>query len=578
MLKKIQKTVCKVLEEELLTVLAVCIVALGVLFVRAGTSISTDISFVVYPAEGMLELIQPNGGESWTVGTVHNITWNSWGPVNNVKIELQRSVGGSWTTIVESTEDDGSHPWTVTSPDTSAAKIKISKVGDPTVYDESANVFSIVAEGGGGAAIGVPGPLVPGIYNVSPRAFTNNSVVELTANGFNLDYGSKAFLGNTEITVKYAVGYKMIAVVPVSFPLGSYTFRVRHPSGQEGSYGSRITVYADEYEAFVVEQSAADLAMAPGALTEVWVKLQNSSNYTWKKDGTNQFRLGVVGDGSSIFYDPRSWVVSNRAARLFESVEIKYGEIGMFRFLIKAPSQAGEYDGFFAPVIEGVKWLSAPQIKWHVRVGAEVIPPTTGGEQYYSAEWVGQSPYLTLNRGEEATLWVEFKNTGTIPWLNYGSNPVRLGTSRPQDRLSAFRNGEWVLPNRPAVVNGVGTSTADGYSIAPGEIGRFTFVIKVPSRAGRYKEYFKPVAEFITWMEDGGVYWDLTVRGVSRTLTVSGQPKAPSTGGQPQSLVPTFEVQEPRVFADSVERAFSGLVGYFERLFSDLKGLFGSLP
>src|SRR4030042_6215343 len=156
MLKQIQKTVGKVLEEELLTVLAVCIVALGVLWARAESDASITAFIMVYPAEGMIEVTQPNGGETWDVGSNYNITWNSWGPVNNVKIELQRSVGGSWEEIVDSSEDDGSYPWVVTSPATTTAIVRVSKVGDDTVNDESSGIFTIraVTSGGGGGGGG----------------------------------------------------------------------------------------------------------------------------------------------------------------------------------------------------------------------------------------------------------------------------------------------------------------------------------------------------------------------------------------------------------------------------------------
>jgi subtilisin family serine protease len=42
-----------------------------------------------------LTVTSPNGGENWQVGTAHNITWDSTGPVGNVKIEYSTDNGES---------------------------------------------------------------------------------------------------------------------------------------------------------------------------------------------------------------------------------------------------------------------------------------------------------------------------------------------------------------------------------------------------------------------------------------------------------------------------------------------------
>ena len=53
---------------------------------------------------------------------------------------------------------------------------------------------------------------------------------------------------------------------------------------------------------------------------------------------------------------------------------------------------------------------------------------------------------------------------------------TRLGTTGPRDRDSAFYDAEnWLSPSRPTSVDG---------EVAPGEIGRFTFMVSAPDAPG----------------------------------------------------------------------------------------------
>jgi hypothetical protein len=87
----------------------------------------------------------PNGGETWAIGTMQAVQWTSSGLTGDVKIELSRNGGASFTeTLFASTTNDGSENWTVTGPTTSTARIKISSVANPAIADTSNANFSIV--------------------------------------------------------------------------------------------------------------------------------------------------------------------------------------------------------------------------------------------------------------------------------------------------------------------------------------------------------------------------------------------------------------------------------------------------
>jgi photosystem II stability/assembly factor-like uncharacterized protein len=90
-------------------------------------------------------ITSPSGGEVWGVGVASAITWSSGGVTGDVRIELNRDYpGGPWETLFASTPNDGSQSWTPTSPTTTKARIRITSISDPTVYDESNTDFSIV--------------------------------------------------------------------------------------------------------------------------------------------------------------------------------------------------------------------------------------------------------------------------------------------------------------------------------------------------------------------------------------------------------------------------------------------------
>ena len=107
----------------------------------------TDVSDANFSiVQRTLSVTSPNGGESWIVGSAHSITWTSQYVTGNVMIELNRSYsGGTWETIIASTTNGGSYPWTVTSPASGAARVRVSSVSYPTVLDISDANFSIIA-------------------------------------------------------------------------------------------------------------------------------------------------------------------------------------------------------------------------------------------------------------------------------------------------------------------------------------------------------------------------------------------------------------------------------------------------
>jgi hypothetical protein len=110
---------------------------------------NTRVVTIRYSTWLSLTVTSPNGGESWEVGTAHNITWTTIGTASNIKVEYSTNGGISWTEVITSTSDTGSYSWTIPNTPSSNCKVKLTAYYDSgsSTTDESDGNFSIVPPG-----------------------------------------------------------------------------------------------------------------------------------------------------------------------------------------------------------------------------------------------------------------------------------------------------------------------------------------------------------------------------------------------------------------------------------------------
>ena len=126
------------------------------------TGLSTDTSDTVFSiVVGAVTVNSPNGGESWTVGSRHDITWSSEGTVSDVRIELSTDSGSTWEDVVAQTQNNGLYSWTIPDKVSSTCLIRISDVVTGLATDTSDAVFSIVAASAPPAAPTKGGAQIP---------------------------------------------------------------------------------------------------------------------------------------------------------------------------------------------------------------------------------------------------------------------------------------------------------------------------------------------------------------------------------------------------------------------------------
>src|ERR1039457_1787164 len=90
-----------------------------------------------------ISITSPVGGEKWDVGFPYNITWTDSG-VTNVKIELSKDNGYTWSTIIASDSASfGQFTWTIPDSISTRCKIRISDTSDASINSISPNKFTI---------------------------------------------------------------------------------------------------------------------------------------------------------------------------------------------------------------------------------------------------------------------------------------------------------------------------------------------------------------------------------------------------------------------------------------------------
>jgi len=103
---------------------------------------SSSYAATATAAQGPLTVLAPNGGEVWTGGTVHAITWSS-SNLGLAKIEYRPGPAGAWQQVALVDGQDGAFNWTVPFDNTAGAEVRVSDAWDANPADTSNLPFAI---------------------------------------------------------------------------------------------------------------------------------------------------------------------------------------------------------------------------------------------------------------------------------------------------------------------------------------------------------------------------------------------------------------------------------------------------
>ena len=91
-----------------------------------------------------IHLQDPNGSEIIVGGTVHTITWETDGTIDNVLVEFSIDNGNTWSEVYPpNIGNTGSFDWLVPIVDSEQCKVRLTNTANLNVYDTSGEVFTI---------------------------------------------------------------------------------------------------------------------------------------------------------------------------------------------------------------------------------------------------------------------------------------------------------------------------------------------------------------------------------------------------------------------------------------------------
>jgi len=207
--------------------------------------------------------------------------------------------------------------------------------------------------------------------------------------------------------------------------------------------------------------------------------------------------------------------------------------------------------------------LPAPTLATCAASTGPGMPPPAGppaGIPGFHAAWYGQSGYMQLCPGDRATATVAYYNSGSRGWVAgrmgevayLGTWNVEPGQDQPSVLGGDGGHGSpataWPRFDRPAV-------QPAGY-VGPGQVAWFQFSLQAPTVPGTYRLGIRPLIEGATWLEDYGVFWEITVLNADGSV-----PRAtpPSPAGFDFSIGPNVAARDIADVHEGVEWASSYL-------------------
>jgi hypothetical protein len=254
------------------------------------------------------------------------------------------------------------------------------------------------------------------------------------------------------------------------------------------------TVHTDQTKSQALNQNT----LVQGDRVYMTVQVKNAGVATWYKNSVNLATSGPQNRLSDI-YDS-SWLSNSRPATMKES-SVAPGSTATFEFWANTSAKSGNLKEYFNLVVEGVTWMNDMGLHYALNVQPARYDIAYQGQGAYSDEsGANRTDLADIKPGQRYYLSVNVKNTGNTTWR---PGAVNLGTSGPRNRGSGFYDQTWLSASRPGTIDRV---------VAPGQSGNFSFWVTAPYDNVTRQEYFQPVAENITWLEDRGLYWQFTVR------------------------------------------------------------------
>ena len=304
----------------------------------------SDAVFTI--SSGTATVTAPNGGETWYVGSMENITWTYTGAPSNYDIDYSTDNGSTWNLVATGVavgSFGGSYPWTIPNTPSTQCLVRVTDMSDPTRTDVSNAVFTIAS---------------PSITVTSPNGGEN--WVEGTSQV--ISWTSAGAISSVDIEYSTNNGSTWTNVVsnhPNGTGGGSYAWTV--PNTPSNQCLVRIT---DFMNPSITDQSNAVFTISanlPPSLTvvapnggEVFVA-GNTTNISWTfTGGISNIMIEYTNDNGNNWYtivssvpvtsSPYVWTVGNNSGN---QCKVRISEVGN-------PSMNDLSDNFFEIQVSGI--------------------------------------------------------------------------------------------------------------------------------------------------------------------------------------------------------------------------------
>jgi RHS repeat-associated protein len=422
----------------------------------------------------------PNGGQSYQVGTAVTITWNSQGVVGNVKIDYSINNGSTWTAIIASTTNDGSHSWTIPNTPSSTCRVRVSEIdGNPS--DQSDAAFTI---------------LTPIIKVVSPNGGESWEVASL----HNITWTSGGVVGNVKIDYSTNNGSTWISIITSTANDGSYAWSVPN------TLSTTCRVRVSE-----LDGSPSDVSNASFSITETPTVVITFPN------GGEQFEVGsrqvitwtggetaVIGEADAVTLEYTAdngvtwnpivssytgsknytWTVpDNVSSGCRVRVRVSKYKNGIDGIYSSESNESDVSDDVFSIVDPTGLTVTSPN-------GDEIIPPGKN----FTIRWISGSAvdiknvkleYSPDNGTTYFPIADRIPNTGSYEWLvPYHTSPhclVRISAAYQPDESNEKQPGFDLLYEFKFRVDGLSMGAGNDFSIRLGDVKKETVQNSIPS-------------------------------------------------------------------------------------------------
>jgi hypothetical protein len=306
---------------------------------------------------------------------------------------------------------------------------------------------------------------------------------------FLLSYAKNSWLKGSKVVVTFNVNASAVAapvVVPVVAPIPTPTPTV-----------SSNVPDSTEWTAQLTDRGGIEWQADPGGHLIINIAFKNSGTKTWTSEGKSYVSL-YTGKGKRVSgFKDFSWKNDYQVALLKER-EVRPGQVGHFTVELRAPTKPGAYQESFQLAAEDTAWVGGGVVTFPIRVTSSLESIAQGADSDRPIELAAapngnyraalllksvQKIELTGNARQQVTYG--FKNEGTATWNNVS---LRLASILPMisPKVSNVRDESWPTTSEPVKMNA---------ATAPGQIGFFTFKLKVPAKKGNYTAKFSLLAD-----------------------------------------------------------------------------------